>query len=208
MLFGFTRITADRSGTSLGILPPAGIEVEADGNRYYQSGNPVTTKVDFGKFLEFADTIPNLIFNSVQLSIEVDDADQFPPPNTLRLRYLNSANEFLNFYSNIDAESNLPLYPASMTYDEEGWFIIGQRLNALTVGPLFDINYNAETKQYTGDFTDYFQTLYDIKDPEFRYTDFAFTASSPLIGLSVNRTIFNKNNIKLKVFYTVPVSDK
>jgi len=208
VLFGFNRITADRSGTPLSALSVPSVESNLDGNRYYQSGNPVTTTVSFNKFLEFADTIPNLIFNSVQFSIDVDDAETFPPPTALRLRYLTSANEFLNFYPEIQTVSNFPTYPASMDHDEEGWFIIGQRLNQSTVSDLFDIKYDAEARQYKGDLTDFFQTLYNIKDEEFRYTKFALSAKTPNIGLSVNRAIFRPENVKLKVFYTIPAGEK
>lgn len=207
VVFGFSKISANRAGTVLSPVTTPGTEYNLDGNGYYQAGNPITTKVTFDKFLEFADTIPHLIFNSVQLSIDVDDAETFLPPSKLRLRYLNEVNEFVNFYSNKPDETQFATYPASMTYDESGWYIIGQRLNTNTVGSLFDINYNAEARQYTGDLTDYFQTLFDIKDDEFRYKEFALTARSPLEGLSVNRVVFRKENIKLKIYYTVPVLD-
>lgn len=206
-VLGFSKISANRSGTVLSSVSDVYQEYQPDENGYYQSGNPITTKVVFDKFLEFADTIPNLIFNSVELSIDVDDAETFAPPSKLRLRYLNSKNKFVNFYSNIPEEQQFPAYPASMTYDEAGWYIIGQRLNTNTVGSLFDINYNPEARRYSGDLTDYFQTLYNIKDEEFRHTDYCLTARSPLEGISVNRLVFKKENIKLKIFYTVPVLD-
>jgi len=205
--FGFSNISANRSGSALAAVTTPNVEYDLGDKRYYQSGNPITTKVSFDKFLEFADTIPNIIFNSVELSITVDDAETFSPPSLLRLRYLNSGNEFVNFYSDLPSELQFPVYPASMTYDEEGWYIIGQRLNQATVGNLFDINYDPETRQYAGDLTDYFQTLFDIKDEEFRYREYALSARTPLVGLSTNRVVFNKDNIKLKVFYTVPIID-
>ncbi|MFZ1805790.1 MAG: DUF4270 family protein, partial [Cyclobacteriaceae bacterium] len=209
-LIGFSNISADRSGTPFTALPNPGIEVELDGNRYYQSGDPVTTKVNFDKFLEFADTIPNLVFNSVQLSIDVDDATPFTPPSALRLRYLNTSNEFVNFNSAVDTDATLPLYP-SMTADEDGWYVIGQKINQLITGSFFDLIYNKEKLRYTADLTDFFQTLYEVKDSEFRYTNFALVGftpqnvgTAPSIGKSVNRTVFNKDNVKLKIFYTVP----
>ncbi|MBX2911293.1 MAG: DUF4270 domain-containing protein [Cyclobacteriaceae bacterium] len=203
-LIGFTKITADRSGTPLSVLPAPGMDVGLDGTRYYQSGNPVTTKLNFDPFLQFGDTIPNVVFNSVQLSIDVDDTAPFTPPPALRLRYLNASNRFVNFYSGADTEATFPLYP-SMTFDEDGWYVIGQQINALIVGPSFDLIYNAEDKRYTADLTDFFQTLHNVKDAEVRYTNFALVSSEPPMGKSVNRTTFNKDNVKLKVFYTVPV---
>lgn len=209
-LIGFSKITADRAATPLATLPSPGVEVDLGGMRYYQSGDPVTTKVNFDKFLEFADTIPNLVFNSVQLSIDVDDATPHTPPPSLRLRYLNESNEFVNFYSANDADATFPLYP-SMTADEDGWYVVGQKINNSITGSFFDLIYNAENKRYTADLTDFFQTMYEVKDAEFRYTNFALVGfaeqaigSAPQIGKSVNRTVFNKDNIKLKIFYTVP----
>ncbi len=208
VLFNFSRITADRSGTALASLVKPNVESDLDGNRYYQSGNPVTTKVTFDKFLEFADTIPNLIFNSVELSIDVDDAETFSPPSTFRLRYLTGANEFLNFRPRLNEVSSFQYYPASMYFDEEGWFVMGSQLNQTTVSNIFDIKYDPEARQYRGDVTDFFQTLYNIKDERFRYTNFALSAKAPGIGISVNRVTFKKENIKLKVFYTVPSGEK
>ncbi len=206
-LIGFSHITADRSATPLAVLPAPGVDVELDGTRYYQSGNPVTTKINFDNFLTFADTIPNLVFNSVQLSIDVDDTAPYTPPPALRLRYLNTSNEFVNFYSGVDTEATFPLYP-SMTYDEDGWYVIGQKINAQITGSFFDLIYSAENKRYTADLTDFFQTMHDVKGAEFKYTNFALVASSPQIGKSVNRTVFNKDNVKLKIFYTIPVVTK
>lgn len=206
-LIGFSNISADRAATPLALLPAPGMDVELDGTRYYQSGNPVTTKLNFGKFLEFADTIPNLVFNSVQLSIDVDDTSPYAPPAALRLRYLNTSNKFVNFYSGVDTEATFPLYP-SMTYDVDGWYIIGKKINSQITGSSFDLIYNSEDKRYSADLTDFFQTLYKVKDAEFRYTDFALVGASPEIGKSVNRTVFNKDNVKLKIFYTIPVVTK
>lgn len=162
------------------------MDVGLDGTRYYQSGNPVTTKLNFDPFLQFGDTIPNVVFNSVQLSIDVDDTAPFTPPPALRLRYLNASNRFVNFYSGADTEATFPLYP-SMTFDEDGWYVIGQQINALIVGPSFDLIYNAEDKRYTADLTDFFQTLHNVKDAEVRYTNFALVSSEPPMGKSVNR---------------------
>ncbi|MEQ9593692.1 MAG: DUF4270 family protein [Cyclobacteriaceae bacterium] len=204
----FTRIQADRSATVLGALTTPNVEIEPiDNKRYYQSGNPVTTKVDFSKFLEFTDTIPNLIFNSVELSIEVEDFDNLEPPATLRLRLLNENNDFLNFFSQDIEEANTPVFGRSMTYDEEGWFIIGQRLNAQTVGNLFDINYDSETHSYRGDLTDFFQSLAAVDNQDQLFLNFAFVASDLPLPLSVNRAVFKKENIKLKIFYTIPTSE-
>lgn len=206
-LFGFSHIVADRSTTVLGGLSNIGVEAELDGNRYIQSGNPITTKINFDKFLEFADTIPNLIFNFVELSIDAEEPNTYQPPSVLRLRYLNSVNEFVYTQSLIQEESTLPIYP-SMTYDEEGLIIIGKRFDGVNINPVSDLRYNSETKNYSGDLTDFFQSLYNFKDTDFRYTDFALVAASPPAGLSVNRVIFNKDNIKLKLIYTIPTANK
>ena len=195
-IFGFSRIMADRGSSPLALLSTPGIESELDGNRYYQSGNPITTKIKFDKFLEFADTIPNMLFNSVELSIDLEDSETFKPPSTMYLRYLNSSNEFVHGQTNVSSERFLRT-DASMNFDEEGWFIIDQKLN-----------YNSDSKQYLADLTDYFQYLYDTKEAELRFTNFTLAADSPPIGLSVNRAFFNKDKIKLKVIYTIPALDK
>ncbi|HEY5692776.1 MAG TPA: DUF4270 family protein [Cyclobacteriaceae bacterium] len=206
-LFGFSNISANRAGTQLAGLSKTNEDLELDGNRYYQSGNPITTKLNFDQFFAFADTIPNLIFNLVELSIEPEDVVVFRPPASLRLRYINASNEFINVQSNIPEESGLPIYP-SMTYDEEGYLIIGKRFDQININPVSDLTYNSSTQSYSADLTDFFQSLYNIKDPAFRYTNFAIVAANPRIGLSVDRTFFNKEKIKLRIIYTVPVIKK
>lgn len=205
--FGFSNITANRAGTPLAGLTNINEDLELDGNRYYQSGNPITTKLNFDQFFAFADTIPNLIFNLVELSIDPEEVSPFEPPTTMRLRYVTASNEFINVQSNIPGESGFPIY-ASMTYDEEGYLIIGKRFDPVNINPVSNLNYNSSTNSYSADLTDFFQSLYNIKDPDFRYTKFALVASNPSIGLSVNRMFFNKDNVKLKIIYTVPAVKK
>ena len=206
-LFGFSNIAANRTGTPLAALPKTSEDFELDGNRYYQSGNPITTKLNFNQFFNFADTIPNLIFNLVELSIDAEDVGVFRPPASLRLRYVNDANEFININSNVPEESGFPIYQ-SMTSDEEGYLIIGRRFDQININPISDLRYNSSTNNYTADLTDFFQSLYNIKDPDFRYTNFALVSANPQIGFSVDRAFFSKENIKLKIIYTVPVINK
>ena len=61
---------------------------------------------------------------------------------------------------------------------------------------------------YGGFLTDFTQLLYQTKNEEDRFQNFAIIPLSPGFGKSVNRLIFNKNNVKLRIYYTTPVLDK
>ncbi|NJN42300.1 MAG: hypothetical protein HC811_08865 [Flammeovirgaceae bacterium] len=88
--------------------------------------------------------------------------------------------------------------------DEEGYFsLIGDDRSLLKINS----QENGNSWDYSGYMTEYMQTLYEIKDNDLRYKYYGLIAFDPSFGKSANRAIFHKNNIKLKLYYTVPTTE-
>ena len=90
-----SRIVVDRSTSPLAALTtPYTDFTDADPNKLFiQSGTPIVAKLDFSKFLEFSDTIENLVINSAELSIgSIDGPQSFRPPQSLYLQVLDNSN--------------------------------------------------------------------------------------------------------------------
>jgi hypothetical protein len=68
---------------------------------------------------------------------------------------------------------------------------------------LLGLTYLKDDNKFTSFPTLFFQQLYALKE-EKRYTDWALVPVSPTPTKTVNRAVFNKDNIKLKVYYTRP----
>ena len=89
----FSQIKNDRSSSDLaGLTQYAQDFSPASDLRYIQSGTGVYTKLDFRKFFEFCDTIPNVVINSAQLSIGSVVESDYIRPADLVLRILRSNN--------------------------------------------------------------------------------------------------------------------
>ena len=206
---GFTRIVADRSGTPIDPIQETHVPFTPFGGiRHFQSGSVVMPKLDFSNFIKFKDTIPNIVFNSVELSIPILSPGNFPPPDALRLRVLNAVYRFkkeILFPLNPIDSAIFNIFPASITLDEENWYIMGVELNQNTISENFDLKYLPEEQRYRGDLTDFFQSLSRTDDDE-AIIDFGLIAINPYFSKSVNRFTFREENVKLKLFYTIPLS--
>lgn len=206
---GFSRIVADRSGTPIDPIQETHAPFTPFGGlRHFQSGSLVMPKLDFSNFVKFKDTIPNVVFNSVELSIPILNPENFPPPNSLRLRVLNAVNRFkkeILFPLNPIDSAIFNIFPSSITLDEENWYIMGVELNQNTISENFDLKYLPEEQRYSGDLTDFFQSLSRTQADE-AITDFGLIAINPYFSKSVNRFTYREENVKLKMFYTIPLS--
>jgi len=71
---------------------------------------------------------------------------------------------------------------------------------------LLELTYSSTDKTYRSYPTLFFQKLIELKDTPYKY--WALSPSAPAPGKSVTRTIFPKENLKLKIYYTKPISNK
>ncbi|MGE0770711.1 MAG: DUF4270 family protein [Cyclobacteriaceae bacterium] len=194
---GFTNIAADRSGTPLDALPGVYQDLTVDPEkRYVQAGNPIVTKIDFGKYFEFSDTISTMSISAAELVITGIEATGYKPPQQLGLRILRPNNRF----DNRTAVS--ALYAGRVAYDIERKLVFaGDNSEQFTMS----LSESNGQYQYSGFLTNYLQLLYSIRSADsLRFRHYGIVPVDPEFGKSVNRLLFDKDNIKLRLYYTVP----
>lgn len=217
-LANFSRIQSDLGASELAGIQPSQDFYPADDMRYIQSGTGVYTKLDFGKFFEFADTVPNVVITSAQLVIEpVLDPGTLTPPPSYVLRLLS--NNFLERYGRKNVQDSIdlmfynPSFPAhtgTLSADIGPQNVLVEPDSAMYVSgdssPL--LRYDSEDKAITGNFALFFQQLSLVREQKRRFQYFLLNPSAPAAPntKSVNRVIFPKDNIKLKVYYTKPTT--
>lgn len=198
----FSKITPNRSSSELAGLDQYHTEFNSGINTYVQSGTSVVTKLDFSKFYEYTDTIPNLVINSAELVItDSEQSSIFYKPKSLALALLRTNNRYKVYVEDADN----PEVPDPDYANLNGVVTLGDELKffvALDQTGILNLNYNSSDNTYIGYPTLFFQRLFDLKDP--RYPYIALRTSDPQPGKSLNRLVFPKDRIKLKLYYTRP----
>lgn len=202
----YSNITADRAGTELDQLNQFFTEFEPASNRYVQSGGSIVTKLDFTKFYEYIDTIPNLLLNSAELTIESDGNENFAPHNAFALTMLRDNNRYHVLKSHQDTLDYITF---------GGMVVLGGVLNsdltyalcaATDQSDLLKLETSTSNKSYRSYPTRFFQKLIELRDKPYKY--WAITPSAPPPGKAVTRTVFPKENLKLRLYYTKPISNQ
>jgi hypothetical protein len=217
---GYNNIASDKSSTELaGLVQYQQDFYPLDDKRYIQSGTGVFTKLDIESFLKFGDTIPNMIINSAEMVVgDVEDGGSFDRPPALALRALNANNtRYIYSKANSQAVSDFAGYagfinpdvsgsPYGIAVDSDSTFaVIGDNTSYLL------LEYSNSEKKYNGYLTRFLQQVYN-KVPgksQLRYFSLyqnsgAGSAWNPNPNKSVNRVVFPKDQIKLRIYYTVP----
>lgn len=212
-LINYNNIASNRAATELAGLSQYHQDFEpADERRYIQSGTGIVTKIDMSKFLEFSDTIPNMILNSAELVIgDVVDGAAFDPPGNLVMRVLKENNNSYAFGTkNSQAVKDYSLFkgfiipefnssPFGVVVDNDSTFTaVGDQGAAYA-----QLVYSKVGKKYNSYITRFLQQVY-IKDENKTQLQYFGLYQAPSFGKSVNRVIFPKNNIKLRIYYTLP----
>ena len=201
----FSKIETDRTGTAFSNVNDLYKEFYPDGdNRFIEAGDPVLTKFDISNFFAFSDTIPNMLINSAELVIDPNEATNYAGPNSLAVRLMNSKNRF---FTGSDTLSTA--YVGYVESDKEGYLILGEGTAQNPAPKTLVLGKTDNVSNYLGKFTNYFQRLYSIRnDSVVRIAQYALMPKDPAAGKSVNRLIFNKNNLKLRIYYTIPSTKK
>jgi len=187
--------------------------------RYIQSGIGILTKLDFSKFYEFTDTVPYSLINSAELSIESVESSNYPPPSVLSLRVLNESTNRMKRFSITNAQdvADLKAYDRLIAVD------VGLQSQAAIVDndsviyardrSAFDLTYSSKENKYSMELSLFLQQLAAPLEEKTKYKTFVLhpsvlTGKIPVeSGLkNVNRAVFPKDKIKLKIFYTKPTA--
>jgi hypothetical protein len=211
-LIAFSQISANRSGTELAGLNTFSTQFDPGMNRYVQSGTSIVTKLDISKFYEYMADVPDAIINSAELSIEnapISEEFNPPHPSTLSLALLRSNNHFKKLTTKQDTTD----------YNQFKGYLINNTDNLLVAnddGNFLGMTYTTETQTYVSYPTLFFQKLFELKQPELSYL--SIISTNPLLndpfstnrsmGKSVNRFVFPKDGIKLKIYYTRPINNE
>ncbi len=176
-----------------------------------QAGTGLITRVDLSEVYTFFDGLEFPIFNSVQLQLESTDA-HLRLPNGIRLRILKPNNRNrLPLRNVVDPDGG-----TSVVEDfafELRHFVI--KNSDFTLDVLGDENAAAQlrsttaeggTTVFSGFFTTFMQTQLRLPKTE-RLGTFGLIASNPDFSKSMNGFSFQKDKVRLRVFYTVPESN-
>jgi hypothetical protein len=207
----FTNFSVDRSASLLAPITQTYQQHDNDlppGLRVVQSGTTVVTKLDLAPFYAFADTIDNLVINSSELVIsDVQSPDGAEVHGALMMKVLsNNSNYFANAKITAEKESLSPYY---IFNDGVHYYVNADGASQATVSA---ITYSEDDKKLSGFMTLFTQSLFRNRNTDgqvnanrLRYL--ALHPLNPSAGTSVTRTMFNASNVKLRVYYTIPITD-
>lgn len=219
-VIGFNQIVGDRSASELAQIQqyhqPYFEDTET---RYIQSGTGILTKIDFSKFYDFIDTIPNIMINSAELVVENVESGSLAPPRSLVLRRLDPGNNRFRKYVSTQPQDSIDIvrYRGFLTYDvavatspalvdnDNVFYIRGDKGSTMA--------YSSTKKSYSGVFTLLLQQMSLRHDERSPLTTFVLYPGSDVAGTpafvsgakSLNRAIFPRSGIKLRIYYTKPL---
>lgn len=208
-LVNYNKIEGNRAATDLAALTQYSQPVEPDNLRYIQSGTGVSTRLDFKKFYEFVDADSNslMIVNSAELHLGVPEpSSDLGHINRLSLRAIKGEG-YLKKVADPEIDKGQYLVDSASVASYAGQLgITGSMFTPLGAdGSIFTVFKSGSNEYYNGFFTLFAQQLFKKEEDKVRFRYFTLYPEDPQIGKSVNRLVFNKDNIKLRVFYTRPV---
>lgn len=208
----YSRVSYDRSNTDLAGVTKYYTGYKLNNRRGVQSGSGLITKLNFSDFYKHTDTIPNVILNSVQLVInDVEGADAFYSP-TLALALTKENNRLFTVRSTTVDNQEVPNTDDVNTVNDFKGLLQRQSsayvASADNINSVFVMNYNPNDKTYAGFCTLFFQELYYLKKSGKPFENFSLFPIFPANNKSVYRTGFNADNIKLRIYYTRPLTRK
>ncbi len=209
-MMAFNHITSDRTGSQV-----EGISFYVDKTdkdiRYSQSGIGIMTKLDFANFFSFTDTIPKIsgtgapaiIINSAELVLsDIQKTGGFDPVESYKLGVLKDDNRLQPVKTNADT-LNLIAYSGWLTRDPN----VGRYPIFTAVGDQGTsavVNYSSTNNNYSAFLSVFLQELSISKENKTQFTKFVLIPSSIRINQDVSRFGVHKDNIKLKIYYTIP----
>jgi hypothetical protein len=218
----FTNIEADRNAGNapdLFDIPDFYTAKEPPVNRYSQTGTGVVTRIDFGNFYAFADTVEQMLINSAELVITgYESPGSFYPINSFsvimldsleNIRYRNTRYGYQPITNNNG--DTIQIVPYIHSYDRQ---IINSHRSSLNDGSGFltafsdggtALSLRRDGEKFSGYMTLLAQQFY-LSSGDFRYRYFGLFPTDPQNGKTINRLVFNKDNLRLKIYYTTPIN--
>lgn len=203
-LAGYSGIQSEKTGSDVeGLVDLHQEYFPVSGNRYLQNGVGLVTKIDLGNFVNYPghDTIPAMIINSAELRI---DGVGFQPrgkplPTNAVLRVLGDNNRFRTIKTQQDT-TTLSSYNQTVN---SGFTILDDARR----GDQLVMTYNEDEKTYSAFMTLFLQELYKKRTTGPLLSTMAIFPISPAMGKSVERSSFHQDDIKLRIYFTVPTAN-
>jgi hypothetical protein len=204
----YTSITVDRGSSEIaGAVPYQSFQTPS-GLRIVQSGAPVITKLDLTNFYAFADTVENVVINTAELVIsDIQSSEGLAPISGLILKPMKG-DQFINHAIDADSLAMIDYIRAGAVFpDTKHYYISREDPNGSA--SMSVLGYAADQKKYSVFVTFLTQTLFNKKlkngvvNPD-RIKALGLVAAPPAIFSTVNRTLFNAGNVKLRIYYTKP----
>ncbi len=197
----FSKILTDRSSSELAGLDQFHTDFDPGLKRYLQGGTSIITKLDFSKYYEYVDTIPNMIINSAELEISgIETSGNFNVPKALSVSMLRLNNRLKTFTNAQDTVDYINFNGKLALGDQLKFFV------ARDEGQVFSLDYSSTNNTYSGFPTLFLQQLFELKSKPFPF--WALRPANPQPGKSVTRLVFPKDKLKLKIYYTRSTLDK
>ncbi len=175
----YNSIELDKTGSPIAGIPGFYEDFETnDELSYIQGSSGVFTKLNFGDYNQFLDTVKNLVINRAELIIPVHSySDYLEPSPALDLYLTDESNRFVE--SNVDSLRTVYATIGRVTYQETE---------------------NENYGEYIGEITPYIQSLTSGISTD----TLILIGQSGLFNsvLTVNQTVIEKDNILLKIYYS------
>jgi hypothetical protein len=200
----FNQVISDRQGTVTDVIDERDEAYAVEGNKVgLKAGLGLMIKLDMSPLHQFLDTLENITFN--QIMLEVGPVDEYPegktPYGALVMYFANEDNEIYERFDGekvaVQAEGN---NHTGINQDGEVVPVTGNQ-NGLAL--------NTETRLYANQITSYVNALYRsnlVKTDLLLYPNLPSTERGPVrfdaFKRSLKEFIVEKDNIKIKVFYS------
>jgi hypothetical protein len=214
----YTNLETERTG-DLSDIPGFYTPDPTSGDlRYSQTGTGVVTRIDFSNFYAFADATEQIIINSAELAITgYESPGSLYPINNFtvimldsieNIRYRNTRYRYQVITNN--EGDTIQFIPYIHPYDQQ---IINSHRSLINDGGGFMTGFSdgaaalslrRDGEKFSGYMTLLAQQFYH--STEFRYRYFGLFPTDPPNGKSINRLVFHKNNLLLKIYYTTPIN--
>ena len=220
-LLGFNQIKSDRTGTELEPINDFFVDaLQESDKRYIQSGVGILTKLDFSKFYEFTDTVPYALINSAELTIEsIESSLSYAPPSVLSLRLMNDNTNRMKKFSTTNPQDAKDLAAFNQLLRVDLGFpnspaVVDSDSVIFALDRTLSMSYSSKENKYSMGLSLFLQQLASPLEDRTKFRTFllhpaaqASNVPAAESGLkTVNRVVFPKDKIRLKIFYTKPTT--
>lgn len=214
-LTSFNQIVSNRSGSDVSGISDDNeymeIEPLSGDSRYIENGVGIVSKLDLSSFLQFVDTIPAMSINSAEIVVDnvPVQTDFQRPPLGLGIRVLYDNNRFRKDVTQANATA-ISAYKGTVSFGTAQSPIPNGYINGERTGePLTMPWVSTDTEKKYNAFTSLFvQELYrNYKNGGPVFSKLALYSLTPNAGKNVERVSFHKDNVKLRIYYTIPTID-